>query len=117
MPIGSLMGLTFSLPRENTYSWSEITSMLTAIVMGYVHYLIIARYKRIFFLHFYFMLAGCGLMCIAGFIISYGHLEWSMIGRGDIDEIVFGAIIGGIGSSIVYISGLTYIHVRTNSYR
>lgn len=117
MPCGSLMGLTFSLPRENAYSWSEIMTMFTALVMGGVHYLIIARCKRIVFVHFYFMLAGCSLMCIAGFIISFGHIRWSFLKEGDIDEVVFGAIIGGIGSSMVYISGLIYIHIRTSSYR
>lgn len=117
IPIGSLMGLTFSLPRENAYSWSEIMTMVTAIIMGLIHYIIIARFKRILFVHFYFMFVGCTLMCVAGFIISFGSISWSLIRPGDIDEIVFGAIIGGIGSSAVYISGLTYIHVRTSSYR
>lgn len=117
MPCGSLMGLTFSLPREHPYSWSEIMTMLTALVMGGIHYLIIARYKRILFVHFYFMLVGCSLLCIAGFIISFAHIRWSLLKPSDVDEMVLGTIIGGIGSSMVYISGITYIHIRTSSYR
>lgn len=111
------MGLTFSLPRENAYSWSEIMTMFTAIVQGIIHYIIIAKVKRILFVHFYLMFIGCSLLCAAGFIISFGKISWSLMSKGDIDEIVFGAVIGGIGSSMVYISGLTYIHIRTSSYK
>lgn len=117
MPIGSLMGLTFSLPRQNAYSWSEITSVLTAIVIGLSSYFMIGQFKRILFLHFYALIFGSSLLCIAGFIISFGSIRWSLIRPGDIDEVVFGSVIGGIGSSVVYVAGLAYIHIRTSSSR
>lgn len=117
MPIGSLMGLTFSLPRENAYSWSEITSMMTAIAMGLIHYFIIARFKKVLFVHFYFMFVGCLLLCGGGFVISYCRFSLSIARNNDFDEVVCGTVMGGIGSSIIYISGLTYIHFRTSSYR
>lgn len=91
--------------------------MVTAIGMGFLHYLIIARFKKILFVHFYFMLVGCCLLAVGGFIMSFASFSLSLLRKGDFDEIVLGAIIGGIGSSVVYISGLTYIHIRTSSYR
>lgn len=107
--------MSFVVARTLVYSWPQISMAVSAVLCGafLVH---LRKWGRcVIFCHYYMMLLGTLCTFTAGFIFWTQNFDWDIGNDDHLNLFTCGCIIGGIGCGLIYVPGLSYLHIRTES--
>lgn len=122
---------------DNSFIWALSLAIISACVCALILVLFKTVVKRIVWLHYYLLAIGSVFLLASGIVLITNNTWWvygkwfticamirniiTTLDNGFIDwwspDYSTSTALGGIGHGAIYISGMAYIHVRTNSYK
>lgn len=120
--------------RDYSFIWALGFAAIGAFVAALILTISRAVAKRIVWLHYYLLAIGGTLMLLSGIVLvtgdfnDYGeylstHVIRPLSPNVCIDTVALfvdytsSTVLGGLGYGLIYVSGMAFIHVRTNSYK